>query len=984
MDLMPTRRSPRARPRTRSQPVPASAALLVLVLLVLLGLAVGCSGGDDSAPDGPDDESAATDPDDDGSGSNADGDYEQADDDTPLGINPEAVVGTLDNGLTYYLLENDSPGGSLELRLVVGAGSLQAEPESGTAHFLEHMLFNGTASFPGTDLDRTLQGLGIELGADSNAYTTHDSTVYLLRAPTRDPEALTTAFRVLAEWASAATIDPAEVEAEIGVVRDEFRQSRESPGGFIVAEFDRVYTDGTPYAERSVLGSAEAIAATDADILRSFYDRWYRPDNMAVVAVGDLGVDRLEELVSEHFDDLEARGDDHPAPPVLDISPNPEATAFHVTHPGNLFDNLSIDFQLRNWDPSTVGGARLGVWETLIATMVSDRLSDAYHAGELAVDFETDLQVFSIASGLHYFGSNLAGPDLGAALRQYLGVVRGAAEGFDDDELAAAVETYEAGLDFAADTVRTLQDYDYADAFAAHFLEGHSIEAPLEAIRRQRAVLEAVSADGLAEHLASILDSSGALLIAVGSDEATLPSPAELLEITADAEATPRTEPADEIDSLLAAPEPAEIAAGGVLDISTRPRWWSFANGATVVFEESGIAEGTVLITAQSPGGFSRHDAQGPVITRLATDAVGASGLAGLTRGQIDGYLADKTADIAPFVFRDFDVLSGGSSSEDIETAMQLLHLLVTEPRIDAAGLNNARSIGEAVMAAYESRAETRADIEYRRLLYGGDFGNWIPSSESLTEADAESLLQTYLQHFGSADGLVVSIVGDADASEVERLARSYVGTLPAGEAGTVVDRLPEPPAEVLSAQVALRPGEADGGITMTWRLRERWDTADAATAVVLESIVNSRIFEKIREELGASYSGEAVVSALELPHSHLLAEIVIDGDPARLDEIRSALLGELADLASEGPSVAELARALAVVGENFNYIDNETLSAQNLALAFNPESPILTVDNRMRALAGVSGRQVASLAADLFDLDAYIEVSRTAGDTAG
>jgi len=945
----------------------ATAALLSLGAL----LATGCSDSDSTEP--ADGDSSAE-------GGGAGRDYASEADDTPLGVNPDAVIGELDNGLAYYLLHNDNPGGSVELRLAVNAGALEAPQGSGAAHFLEHMLFNGTESFSGQELDRTLQSLGIELGADSNAYTTYDSTVYLLKAPTRDPEALNTAFQVLAEWASAATLDPAEVAAEIGVVRDEFRQSQESPDGYVYSEFDRIYTEGTVYEGRSVLGAPEAIESTDADSLRSFYDSWYRPDNMAVVAVGDLDVAELETLVNEHFGDLEARGDYHPAPTAVDVEPIAEDRAHQVTHSGNVFDNLSVDFQLSDADFSTVGGARNGLWESLIAAMVTDRLAEAFYAGELEIDFETELTVFSVTEGLRYFGSNLAGPDLSTALRQYLGVVRGAAEGFDDDEIADAVEQYAAALDRAEATVGSLQDFDYADGLVAHFSGGHSIEAPLESIRRQRAMLGEVTADDLSEHLAGILERSGALLIAVGSDSSTLPSSAELLKVAAEAEPTARIEPDAEVDRLVAAPESVDPVAVGTLATAGRPRFWSFANGTTVVFEPSVIAEGTVLIAAQKPGGYSRYESGGAVLTGLAAQAVSGSGLAGLTRGQVIDHLADKAVDVRPFIDRDFDLLSGSSSSVDLETAFALIHLLITQPRIDPTGLNSAVAFGEDLMTAYESRADIQAEIEYLRLLYGGDFANWVPSASHLADADAERLLEVYRKHFGGAEGLVISVVGDAAATEVERLARSYIGTLPAGQAHNFVDRYPAPPADVLTAEVPLPDGAADGGIAITWRLPKRWDTTDAATAVVLQTVVNARIFEEIREQLAASYAGAVIVSTLEQPHSHILAELVVDGDPARLQEIRRALLAELADLAANGPGSDEFDRALAVISENFNYIDNQTLSAQNLVLAADPGSPILTTDNRRRALATVTAERVEQPAAERFDLDAYIEVTRTLG----
>ncbi|MEM8709185.1 MAG: pitrilysin family protein, partial [Actinomycetota bacterium] len=189
---------------------------------------------------------------------------------TPLAIDDDVTIGTLDNGLTYYLRSNDSPGSSLTVRLAVDAGSLQQDdPDAGTAHFLEHMLFNGTERYPGNELDRVLQTFGAGIGPDINAYTSYDETVYELTVTTTDNgDAVTTAFTVLAEWASNATIDPEEVVAERGVVRDEYRQRRENPDGRVNSELFEVYLAGTPYAGRSPIGEPDEIDATEAPALR--------------------------------------------------------------------------------------------------------------------------------------------------------------------------------------------------------------------------------------------------------------------------------------------------------------------------------------------------------------------------------------------------------------------------------------------------------------------------------------------------------------------------------------------------------------------------------------------------------------------------------------------------------------------------------------------------------------------------------------------
>ena len=195
-----------------------------------------------------------------------------------LPVDPAVKIGKLDNGLTYYVRSNDAPGGSLELRLVVAAGSLEQEVTgSGVAHFLEHMLFNGTAEYPGNELDDALQSLGMQVGADVNAYTSCEATVYGLTVPLDSPEHVEVAFDVLDQWATAANLDPDAVVDERGVVLEEYRTT-ETAEGIITARFDKAYTDGSMYEGCDPIGTSQMILTTEPADLRRFYDRWYRPD----------------------------------------------------------------------------------------------------------------------------------------------------------------------------------------------------------------------------------------------------------------------------------------------------------------------------------------------------------------------------------------------------------------------------------------------------------------------------------------------------------------------------------------------------------------------------------------------------------------------------------------------------------------------------------------------------------------------------------
>ena len=231
---------------------------------------------------------------------------------TPLPVDSDIRIGVLPNGLTYYLRHNDylrhneSPGGRVELRLLVDVGSVQEDDDqSGGAHFLEHMMFNGTARFPRNELIAALESLGPRFGPDINAHTSFDETVYELSLAA-EPELVSLGIDVLREWAAEASLTEDDVIGERGVVLDEWRLRAQGFSSRVSDAFQELILPGSAYENRLPIGTSEAIESTEPAELRRFYEDWYRPDLMAVVVVGDIDLDDLEAQVVEAFEALVA------------------------------------------------------------------------------------------------------------------------------------------------------------------------------------------------------------------------------------------------------------------------------------------------------------------------------------------------------------------------------------------------------------------------------------------------------------------------------------------------------------------------------------------------------------------------------------------------------------------------------------------------------------------------------------------------------
>ncbi len=411
---------------------------------------------------------------------------------------PEVRILTLSNGLTVYLRSNDRPGASAEMRLAVNAGSGQEDPDqSGTAHFLEHMLFNGTTEFPANDLISTLRGFGMEFGADVNAYTSYDETVFELTVPTTKSTNLGTGLDVLREWLSAATLDPKQVESEKGVVLDEWRQRDQSFDGRVAKASEAMFLTGSGYEGRQPIGTDTAINAMTPALLRRFYDTWYRPDNAAIMVVGDIDVDEIEAGIRDRFEPLTPRGEaTQRTEPALAAFGTAAATV--LVDPDATTGDVEVSLPGPFVADGSVESLRHDALISLAFDMIATRLDDDISRGSAA---------FTSASvGNNGVVRRLDAPSVRASgdpdqLSATLDAVTAEFErvrrfGFDDGELDRTLRTYRSQNQAEFDGSSTVQDVDYISRYVDHFLAGRTIPTADESYQIYKSIYDEVTAAG--------------------------------------------------------------------------------------------------------------------------------------------------------------------------------------------------------------------------------------------------------------------------------------------------------------------------------------------------------------------------------------------------------------------------------------------------------------------------------------------------------
>ena len=905
-------------------------------------------------------------------------------DDTVIEISADLTVGRLDNGLQYYIVENNAPGGQVELWMAVDAGSAQQPvPDSGNAHFLEHMMFNGTEEFPANELDSVLRGLGVEIGPDLNAFTSFDETVYQLSMPTVNENNLELGLRVLAQWAGAATIDQIEVEAERGVVREEHRLRNETGSAEITERLFEYYTQNSGYENHLPIGSPEEILATDAEELRAFYDDWYRPDNMAIIAVGDIDTATVERLIKQELTSVTDRGSSPPREPV-ESGPIIEPIVEVLTAEGGPEPSISLDYLWPNWDPSTVGGQRMLLADQMIAAMLNAYLDELAASPELDI-IRPFVGVAPVARSRRLLGMNTAADEYRQGPVDLIRAMRTAeVDGFAPQHLDVARQQALAVVDQTVAAEPTKQDAQFAEEITDHFLTG----APLENIEawaaRTTDQIESFTLDELNRIFRWEMSITAPILALLGSDPAELPSQAELEQALADglgADLLGGVEAAD-VDQLVARPDgPDPTSEGEFFPQFDGTYRWDFDNGITVLFWDSTIASNQVDVLAVGGSGRQDLSEQESALADMAVGAVTTSGVAGVSQVTLDRYLADRQVFVAPFVDTRFQGLSASAAAEDAGVMFELINAYLTDPTIDTGGLAEARNLMEnqlRQLTTDPSFASFAAEREARFELTPNLFV--VPTADEVDSATTEDLLSIFRDRFSAPDELVFLVAGDIDRSELGPVIADYLGSLPGigsdGPALATPGRYPQGPIRL---EVGAGQNDSGAGFDRTHVTGERLTLRERLTAELVAGIINDRLFSRVREELGASYGGgRAAVSTGYLNSGDTSFTISVDGDPARLDEIRAAVDEELGILLADGPSATDLAEAKAVLANDLQFFTNFDLLEALLAGYFDGTSNDPFADPTV--VDAIDADEIAAMARRLMADDTLIEVTRQPG----
>ena len=848
-------------------------------------------------------------------------------------VDPLITVGTLPNGMRYYNRENRQPRNRAELRLAVNAGSvLEDEDQRGLAHFVEHMAFNGSLHFPRQDLGGFMQSLGMRFGAHVNAHTSFDETVYELQIPTDNAAVIDRSLLILEDWVHNVSFDPVEIDKERGVILEEWRLGLGADERIHDAQFP-LLLKGSRYAERLPIGKPEIIQKVNYDRLKQFYTDWYRPDLMAVVAVGDFDRFAMEARIRSHFGSIPAAASPK-ARPAYAVPDQPGTVFSVITDPEATTTRIGVSGKMAARPFVTIGAYRQHMVERLFSAMLSARLDEIAQAPDSPfLRARTDRGLIVRAEEATSLDALVARGGVERGLTAlFTEVARVARFGFTATELNRQKLNLQRGLQRSVIERDKSPSGPLADEFVRNFIQAEPIPGVVyEYGLNERFLPEITLAEvnGLAQEWMPDRNRLVAIT-APERDRPSLPSEARMAAVISAASGATLTAYVDTVSTqplLARLPSAGAVAAtstNGALGITE----WRLSNGVRVVLKPTTFKQDEILFRAVSPGGTSLASDQDFIPATTAGMVIAQGGLGGLSRLDLEKVLAGTTASVSANIGETEEGLGGGASSKDLETMFQLVYLTYTAPRADPVAFRVLNDQLRVALANQEAMPDTVFDEALDAALSQNHLRAQPLTPARLTRMNLDRSLAFYKDRFADASDFIFVFVGSFDLATMKPLVERYLGSLPAlhrNEAAKDVGM--HTPAGVVEKQVnsGLAPRSQ---VSIVFSGAFENDEMHRVVARAMAESLAGNLQRTLREDLGGTYGVSVAPSFTRRPASEYRLTINFACDPARTESLITSAFQVIDEFKRIGPSGGQVGDARAALMRDFetNIVRNDYL----------------------------------------------------------
>ena len=842
----------------------------------------------------------------------------------PIPVDPDVRIGKLDNGLTYYIRHNDYKKDRADFYIAQKVGSiLEEDDQRGLAHFLEHMCFNGTEHFEGNGLISYLETIGVKFGANLNAYTGVDETVYNISdVPVVRESIVDSCLLILSDWADGLTLDPEEIDKERGVIHEEWRTRSSAMMRMYETSLPEIY-QGCRYGYRLPIGTMDVVDNFPYQALRDYYEKWYRPDQQGIIVVGDIDVDKVEAKIKELFSPIEMPADPaeriyYPVPdniePIVVVNKDKEMQNYqielyhkHAAVPAEAKTDVSYLFY----------NYMLSMAEDMINARFIELTTKPGSPCMYAMSSDDNFILAKTAQSFTTYGmSDAAGLDSTMAMlvRETERVRR---HGFTASEYDRARNEYLSLLEKAYNNRDKQENEYYVKQYQLNFLDGEpipSIEDEYNMMKQYAGMIPVEAVNQLMPAL--IADTNVVVIVSCPEKEGMrIPTKDELLGVI---NTTLAEDIAPYVDSTPTEPLMSEeqMPAGGTIvdekDGVFGSKVLTLSNGIKVILKDTDLKADDINMTAVSWGGRSLVDDKDLLDADQMGMLIGLGGLGNFSMLDLQKVLSGKQASVSPALSGLTESFSGHSTVKDFETMLQLLYLSFDDPRRDDEVVKSQLDILKSALANQELDPNVAFSDTLSNMLYGGN-PRFLGSlkADMVDKIDYDNVLEIYKDRFDNPGDFTFIFVGNLDGANVRDLIAKYIGGLKTDKAREKYnERNALQINKGLDERSFTREMETPKATVLEFYVGDYEYTLKHDLEVnIIGQLLDMCYTESIRENIGGSYGVGVSGTMSDLPKGEFYFQIYFDTDPAKLDTTLIAVKDGIDKFIAEGPNAEDLAK---------------------------------------------------------------------------
>ncbi len=843
----------------------------------------------------------------------------------PIEADKEIRTGVLPNGLTYYIRHNEKPKNMANFYIVHDVGAIQEDDsQQGLAHFLEHMAFNGTKNYPDKTLIEYLEKIGVKFGANLNAFTSWDLTQYYMSdVPVQREGVIDSALLILHDWSHFIALEPEEIDSERGVIMEELR-TRDGASWRSTIDMLKTVGKGTKYAERNLIGYLDGLKSFSHDDLEAFYNKWYRPDYQAVVVVGDIDVDVIENKIKALMADIPAPAADAAKKEVITVPDNDEPIVSVFVDPEMQSSYLQIFYKQQAMPKQykgLVAAEMVDIVSNYISIMMNERLNDISRKPDapfLGASFDP-VSSFGICPTLDVTGGYVRTAD-GKLAEGYKALLtemeRMRRYGFTEGEYERAKNNLLSSIE----TQYNSRDDRRHDSFADRCINNFRLGEPMPDAQTEhdldKQLVEMIDLDMINKTVQNLYDPLKNAVIMVRSpkkDGVEVPTEQELVEtlkasVAAEVEAFEDNtvkEPLIGEDVVLKGSPVKKTVVNENLGTTE----WTLKNGIKVVVKQTPYEADRVSIWASSNGGTAIFGDEDYYSAQMLSAVMNMSGISKFSASDLRKQLSGKVASAGVSVGQYKHTVNGSSSLKDLETMLQLLYLQFTAPRFSEDDFATLMKRYESMLANQMSNPDFIFNDNIVKTLYGDNYRRRQLSPELLQAVKFDRMADIHKALYSNAADFRFTVIGNIDPETLKPLVEKYIGSLPVAKKRT--NEFTDDNVRTVKGNVEnefrTKMEQPKVSVFYSFTGDADYNLKNRLAMTYLTQALSNRYLRSIREEKGGTYGVSVSGAIQDQPVDSYIMQIAFDTNEEMADELCEIVMAEIEKIAADGPLAEDM-----------------------------------------------------------------------------